>query len=169
MTGWPLLSSRRVKDLHKLFTGAYYIFDDWPNHLYEFLHWWRAQERPSFPTYQRLQSVLYKDFDKLYVGFYRTLSGSQFDFIRDAFVDYLLEEWKGYDLSLLTGKKSIDRNHRVKYISKSDARRLLDADDEWINHYIQTGRLKTTVLSKGKKRLIFVDVADIVQLMRECS
>lgn len=165
-TGWPLLSSRRVKDLHKLFVGAYYIFDDWPNHLYEFLHWWRVQEKSSFPTYQRLRSVLYKDFDKLYFGLYKILADSQFDFIRSAFVDYLHEEWEGYDLSLFTGKKSTGRYRKVKYVSKSDARRLLDADDEWINHNIRTGRLKTKVLSKGMKRLIFIDVMDVAKLTR---
>jgi len=164
-TGWPLLSSRSVKDLHKLFTEAYYIFDDWPNHFYDLLHKWHVQDKPVFPSYQRLQSVLYKEFGTPYFSLYKTLPDSQFDFLRDAFVDYLLKEWEGYDLSLLIGKKSIGRCRKVRYVSKSDARRLIDANDEWVNHCIRTGRLRTKVLSKGMRRLIFVDLTDIADLM----
>lgn len=93
--------------------------------------------------------------------------GLGFLLIRNAFVGYLLEEWEGYDLSLLIRKKSTGCGRKVKYISKSDARRLLDADDEWINHCILTGRLRTKMVSKGMKRLIFIDVADIAELSSE--
>jgi hypothetical protein len=166
-TSRPLLSIEKVKDFHHLFTGAYYIFDDWPNHFYEFLNWWRANKRAVDSGYQRLHSVLYKDFGKLYTGLYKNkkLSASQFDFIRDAFVDYLAKEWDGCDLSYFARNKNMGGSHKVKYVSKSDARRLLDTDDAWINHFIWTGRLKTMVRSKGMKRLIFVDVADIANLL----
>jgi hypothetical protein len=163
-TGWPLISSRSVKDLHRLFTEAYCIFDDWPNHFYELLHQWYVQDKPVFPSYQRLQSVLYKEFGTPYFSLYKTLPDSQFNFLRDAFVDYLLEEWEGYDLSLLTGKRSTGRCHKIKYVSKSDARRLLGVEDALINHFIQNGMLKTKVRSKGMKRLIFVDLTDVANL-----
>lgn len=166
-TSWPLSSMRKINDFHHLFTDAYYIFHDWPNHFYEFLNWWRTQERNVVLGYQRLQSVLYKDFGKLYTGIYKTLSASQFDFIREAFIEYLVKEWNGCDLSSFARNKNMGRPHKVKYVSKSDTRLLLDADDAWINHLIWTGRLKTKVRSKGMKRLIFIDVADITKLMRE--
>jgi hypothetical protein len=166
-TSWPLLSTGKIKDFHNLFTGAYYIFDEWPNHLYEFLNWWRTQKRATGLGYQRLQSVLYKDFGKLYMGIYKSLYASEFDFIRNAFVDYLVKEWEGTDLSSFASNKDKSRHPKVKYVSKSDAKRLLDADDEWINHFIQTGRLRTEVRSKGMKRLIFIEVTDIAKLIRE--
>jgi hypothetical protein len=166
-TCWPLLSIGRIKELHHLFTGAYYIFDDWPNHFYEFLNWWQTQQRNAIHDYQRLPSILYKDFGKLYTGLYRILSGSQFDFMRESFVDYLVKEWEGCDLSSFARNKDAQRYSKVKYVSKSDARRLLDAEDEWINHFIRAGRLKTKVRSKGMKRLIFIDIKDIAKLIHE--
>jgi hypothetical protein len=166
-TSWPLSCMRKIKDLHHLFTDAYYIFDDWPNNFYEFLNWWRTQGRNVVLGYQRLQSVLYKDFGKLYLGVYKTLSASQFVFIREAFIDYLIKVWNGCDLSSFAHNKNIGQYPKAKYVSKSDARRLLAADDQQINHFIQTGRLKTEVRSKGMKRLIFVQVVDIADVMRE--
>jgi hypothetical protein len=165
--GWPLLSMKKVEDLHHLFTAAYYIFDDWPNHFYDFLHWWYVNKRNANPGYHPLNSVLYKDFGKLYMGLYKQLSASQFDFIREAFIDYLVKEWNGCDLSFFARNKNMEHSHKVKYVSKSDAKLLLDTDDAWINRLIWTGRLKTKVRSKGMKRLIFIDVLDIANIRKE--
>lgn len=165
-TSWPLSSMKKIKDFHHLFTDAYYIFDDWPNHFYEFLNSWHTQGRNVVLGYQRLQSVLYKDFGKLYMGLYKQLSASQFDFIREAFIDYLVKEWNGCDLSSFARNRNMRRSHKAKYVSKSDARLLLDTDESGINHLIWTGRLKTKVRSKGMKRLIFVDVTDLAKLTR---
>lgn len=164
--GWPLLSIRKAKDIHHLFTAAYYMFDDWPNHFYEFLDWWCVNKRAANLGYQPLHSVLYQDFGKLYTGLYKQLSASQFDFIREAFIDYLVKEWNGCDLSSFARNRNIGRSHKVRYVSKSDARLLLGTDEAGINHLIWTGRLKTKVRSKGMKRLIFVDVTDLAKLTR---
>jgi hypothetical protein len=162
--GWHLLSIKKVKSFHHLFAAAYYIFDDWPTHFYKFLNWWRTNERAAHPGYRPLNSVLYKDFGKLYMGLYEKLSASQFNFIRKAFIDYLVKEWDGCDLSFFARNRNIEHSDKVKYISKSDAKLLLDTDDAWINRLIWTGRLKTKVRSKGMKRLIFVDVLDVANL-----
>lgn len=164
---WPLLSIKKVKSFHHLFATAYYIFDDWPNNFYEFLNWWCSDKRDANPAYLRLQTVLSEEFGKLYMGLYKTLSASQFNFIREAFINYLVKEWNGCDLSSLARYKSKGRSHKVKYVSKSDAKLLLGADDAWINRLIWTGRLKTKMRSKGMKRLIFVDVVDMAKLVRE--
>ncbi|MDT7541678.1 MAG: hypothetical protein QOE33_1582 [Acidobacteriota bacterium] len=164
-----LIPRRKNKDFHKLFTDAFYIFENWPNNYYRFLDWCSAQKRNIPPVYDRLQSVLYKDFGKLYIGIHTTLSSSQFDFMRKAFVNYLLSEWKGVDISAFTRNKDKGRQSLIRYVSKSDAKRLLDVDDNHINYHIEIGKLKTKVRSKGMKRLIFVDVADIARLLREAS
>jgi hypothetical protein len=163
-----LLPGRRNKDLHELFTKAYYVFEDWPHKYYQFLRQWNAQQRSSTFGYQRLHSVLYKNFGKLYAGLYDKLTLIQSRFLRDAFVNYLIEEWEGCDLSSFIKGEDTGK-HKVKYVSKSDATRLLDSDDRWINYFIDTGQLKMKVRSKGMKRLIFIDVADIAKLVRESS
>lgn len=167
--GNHLLPKARNKEIHKLLTGAYYVFEDWPNNFYQFLNWWRAQQRNRSPTLLRLKSVLYRDFGKLYIGFYKTLLGGHYDFIRDAFIDFLIEGWEGCEIPPFTRKKSIKQTPTVKYISKSDAKLILDIDELLIAQLFELGSLRTTVRSKGMKRLIFVDVLDVAKLMREPS
>jgi hypothetical protein len=160
-----LLPLGRNKDIHNLFTQAYYIFEDWPNYFYQFLRWWSTQERDSSLTSERLKSPLYKDFGKLYIGLYKILSDRQFDFIREAFIDYLTREWEGCNIPSTNRTKGRRRYRKSKYVSKADAIRLLEADNQGIDQLIEDGSLKTIVRSKGMKRLIFVDVADIAELL----
>lgn len=166
-TGKNLLPMGRNRDFHALLTKVYSVFEDWPNNFYEFLCRRSEKERKVPIIRYRLKSTLYRDFGKFYTGLYKVLSGSQFDFIRDAFIDYLAEEWDGGEISLAIQKKSKEQQITGKYVSKANARRLLEIDDVWINQLIEIGKLKTIVRSKGMKRLIFVDVTDIVKLMRE--
>ena len=51
------------------------------------------------------------------------------------------------------------------YVSKMDAMHLLQTDDEQIDQLIEMGRLKSMVRSKGKKRLILVELMDIARLV----
>lgn len=164
ITGNHLLPTGRNMELHKLLIEAYYVFEDWPNNFYQFLNWWRAQQRNSLPTTLRLKSVLYRDFGRLYIGLYKTLSSKQYNFIRDAFVDYLVEDWEGCEIPPFARKKK--HASTVKYISKSYARLLLNIDELLVAQQMRIGMLKTTVRSKGKKRLIFVEMTDVAKLTR---
>lgn len=148
-TGIHLIPKGKNKDIHALFTSAYYIFEDWPKSFYQFLDWWRTQQRKSAPTILRLKSVLYRDFGKLYIGLYKTLLGRQYDFIRNAFINYLVERWEGCEIPPFTRKKSIKHASTIKYISKSDAKLLLNIDELLITQLIETGRIRTMIRSKG--------------------
>ena len=160
-----LLPVSRRKELHTFITQASYIFEDWPNSFYQFLREWSTQERNTSLAGQRLKSPLYRDFGKLYLGLYTILEDEQFDFIRDAFIDYLTEEWKGGGLSP-SKKKAREPHVTGRYVSKGDTRRILKIDDLNVDKLIEAGELKTVVQSKGMKRLIFVDVQDIAKLKR---
>lgn len=165
-TGKLLHPVGKNEDLHVLFNKAYCVFEDWPNNFHTFLHSRIDHERILPLSQQRLKSPLYRDFGKFYVSVYKILSAKQFDFIREAFVDYLVKRWESYD-PLSQKKDSTCFNSR--YISKSDAARLLEIDYRSIDEIVDSGKLKTIVRSKGKKRLIFVDVMDIAKLMRKTS
>ena len=165
-TGKLLHPVGKNKDLHVLFNKAYCVFEDWPNNFYTFLHSRIDHERILPLSQQRLKSPLYRDFGKFYVSVYKLLSAKQFDFIRNAFVGYLVERWERYGLGPL-GQKKNTTCLNSKYISKSDAARLLEINYRLIDEMVNSGKLKTVTRSKGKKRLIFVDVMDIAKLMRE--
>jgi hypothetical protein len=165
-TGRHLLPRGRNSDFHALLTNTYSVFEDWPNNFYQFLRWWSERQRKVPLIRNRLKSTLYRDFGKFYIGLYSVLADRQFDFLRDAFLDYLLGEWDGGDLPSAQ-KQNTGKHLTDKYVLKSDAVRLLSSDKRQVTLLIKTGRLTTEVRSKGMKRLIFVDVADIAELLAE--
>jgi hypothetical protein len=167
--GLHLVIGMKNTDIHALFASAYSVFEDWPNNFYRFLRWRRAQEKDYPFIHYRLKSALYMDFGSAYIGIYKILSGSQFDFIKAAFINYLVGEWEGCNIPPTNRTKGSGCYRKSKYVSKADAIRLLGTDDKGIDQLIEDGGLKTIVRSKGMKRLIFVDVADIARLLREAS
>jgi hypothetical protein len=168
-TNKNLLRSGRNWDFHLLFTKAFSVFEDWPNNYYLFLDWVRERELSAPPNRRRQKSILYIEFGKFYVSLFKILSGSQFNFIRKAFVEYLIKRWEGYYVSSYDPKRRTTHHYKSKYISRSDAIRLLGTDEEQIKWLIQMDKIRITVRSKGKRRLFYVDVTDIKKLMRKAS
>jgi hypothetical protein len=164
VTSKHLLPEGRNNDYHALFIKAYSVFEDWPKNYYRFLDWRRTQEQNISPNKQRLKSTLYKDFGKFYIALYNMLSGSQFDFMRSEFSQYLIKN-RGSDCDSRgnwSGNETLHNNSG--FISKTDARRLLGTDNGTMNELIKMGTLTTKVRSKGKKRLIFIELAGLANL-----
>jgi len=166
-TSKNLIPFGRNKDFHNLFSLAFSVFEDWPNAYYQFLDWRSKQEKCIPYIRQRQKSILYREFGRFYAGLFKILSECQFGFMKKAFVEYLIERWEGYCVLPASKKNNITPHFENKYISKIDAERLLEIFDGQIDQLIKIGKLKSIVRSKGMKRLIFVDVADIAKLMRE--
>jgi hypothetical protein len=166
-TGLHLVIGMKNTDIHALFTSAYSVFEDWPNNFHQFLRWRRAEEKQYPFIHYRLKSALYMDFGNAYIGIYKILSGNQFDFIKSTFVNYLVEEWEGCNIPPTNRTKGRGGYLKSKYVSKSDAIRLLEANDEGIDQLIEDGSLKTIVRSKGMKRLIFVEMLGLAKLTQE--
>ena len=54
-----------------------------------------------------------------------------------------------------------------QYILKSDLRRLLGVDYVWTDRQVNVDKLKSLVRSKGKKRLIFIELNSLTKLRQE--
>jgi TniQ protein len=164
VTSKHLTTGGRNKDNHAHFIKAYSVFQDWPKNYYRFLNWRRTQERNVSPSKQRLKSTLYEAFGKFYIGLYNMLSASQFDFMRSEFSQYLIKN-RGSDCDSRGDWSGNETRHSDSgFISKTDARRLLGIDNGTMNELIKTGTLMTKVRSKGKKRLIFIDLVGLTNL-----
>lgn len=94
------------------------------------------------------------------------LAASQFDFMMDAFIEYSARNG-------VIGNSQSSGSHKVSakhpgggYVLKSDLRRLLGVDYVWIGRHIKAGNLRAKVHSKGKKRLIFVALADAIKMRK---
>lgn len=166
-TSKRLVSDDRNKSFHNILTDAYFIFENWPSNYFQFLDQRRTQERSAKRTYQRVKSILYIEFGSFYSGLCGVLSGNQFNFMRGAFIEYIVQNiMRGYSPAS-TRYKIAEESLNREYILKSDVRRLLGVDNLWINQRIRTGALKTVVRSKGKKRLVFIKAEDVTRLTDE--
>jgi hypothetical protein len=162
-----LVAAGKRKNFHSMLTAAYSVFDNWPVNYFGFLDQRKVQERKVIRMYQRMKSALYGEFGSFYSGLHSVLSGNQFDFMRGAFIEYVTQKQTLDCLPNTRSNNPIEDSLKSRYILKSDARRLIGSDYAWINHCIRTGRLRTIVRSKGKKRLIFIKVEDIAKLRSE--
>jgi hypothetical protein len=95
------------------------------------------------------------------------LAANQFDFIRSEFSQYYIKNC-GSDCDSRGDWSGNETWHSDSgFISKTDARRLLGIDNGTMNELIKTGTLTAKVQSKGKKRLIFIDLTDLTNLKSE--
>lgn len=95
------------------------------------------------------------------------LSGRQFDFMKCAFIAYIIQNRARGCLPISMRRRTDEKAPEDQYVLKSDVRRLLGVGNVWINHRIETGGLKTLVRSKGKKRLIFIKIEDVARITTE--
>ena len=154
-------------ELHALFMKAFSVFEDWPDQYYSFLDWRRTQKENALSFHLQVKSGLCKDFGRFYTNLYDRLSAGEFDFMRRAFSDYLANRWSGGYASNLNRRKGTTLNNNRKYVSKTEARRLLGVDHKWIDLLVKAGKLQAVVRNKGKKRLFLVDVTSVANLKRE--
>lgn len=164
-----LVAAGKSQNFHSILTEAYPIFENWPINYFRFLDRRRIQERAVTRAYQRMKSALYGEFGSFYSGLHSVLSGSQFDFMRIAFIEYVTRNWVNTSLSNPVRDKTMGGSPNGQYVLKSDVRRLFGVDNTWINSRINAGELKAVVRSKGRKRLIFINIMDVAKLMNEAS
>jgi hypothetical protein len=168
-TSRHLVAAGESKNFHSILTEAYSVFDNWPVNYFRFLDQRRAQEKKVTRAYQRMKSALYGEFGSFYSGLHNILPGNQFDFMRIALMDYVIQNRIHSSFPNSKLSEAIADFPSGQYVLKSDARRLLGTSYGWVNNCIRQGKIRCISRSKGMKRLIFVDVADIAKLMHEDS
>jgi hypothetical protein len=162
-TSRHLVAAGKSQNFHSILTEAYSVFDNWPVNYFRFLDERRTQERAVTRAYQRMKSALYGEFGSFYSGLHSLLRENQFDFLRGNFIEYITRNRMGnYPPGSIQHKVAED-SIKGEYLLKSDVRRLLGVDNAWVNHLLETGRLRSVVRSKGKRRLIFIKVEDVAR------
>lgn len=167
-TGKKIARGMRNEELHALYTKAYSVFEDWPNNYYEFLDWRRARERKGRAAHCGLRAGLGQDFGSFYGGLYRFFSSDEYEFLRAAFGEYLLMRWEGmYVPSLNRWKNPPRMRDSDRYVSRSEARRLLGVNYKLIDQYVEAGRLIALVRGAGRKRSFLIEVSSLAKMKRE--
>lgn len=154
-TGKHLIPSRRNAELHTLFARAFRVFKDWPNSFFWFLDW-RRQQRVNMKYMRGLS----RDFNPYKSALYIQLAPRQFDFLRNAFEEYLLTRWNGgYTESIKRLNDGARQNK--KNVSKMEAQRILRIDSDGVEALIKRGSLKAIVRDAGNLRLFLIDRASV--------
>lgn len=158
-TGKYLVCSSSNRELHELLAKAFKVFTNWPENFFRFLEWKRSSKENA-----RFIAGIQKDFGTFYYGLYRILKSESYDFMRDAFEQYLQEEWNGGLLnrrySLLPDKVFSKR----KYVGKNEAAKVLKVSTKSVDGLIEKGLLTGYISFRGKKRLFLIEQESLLEL-----
>src|ERR1051325_11275075 len=144
-------------DIHHLLSRAVRVFHNWPANFFKFLDW---RKENSHSTQQK--GGVWKDFGPLERSLYMQLGSSAFDFLRQAFEEYITTTWDGGYVTKfrrLNGKK----NRHMKFVSLDEARELLKLGTEKIHTLIEDGNLKAKIRGNGRARVVLIEISSIDQ------
>ncbi len=140
-TGRPSKSIKlRTEDLHISMTAAYQVFENWPRSFHQFLDKKSKGNVHLNPRDGKLDTALKEEFGALFKQLYSDLRGSQFDFLREAFAQYLNHRLRA-QYENVDGFFSILEPDDDKYITVTEARRLLKISHNSILDLVKTGEI----------------------------
>ena len=160
-TGRPSKSIKlRNEDLHGYFTKAYQVFEHWPHNFHQFLDKKSKGDVRFNPRDGKLDTALKEEFGALFKQLYGDLRGSQFDFLREAFAQYLNNRLRA-QYEDLNGFSIVPISDADKYISITQARRLLKLSHDSILNLVKTGEIAFAIRNQDKTLRYLLRLADV--------
>ncbi len=167
-TGRPSKSIKlRNAELHKIFAKAHAAFENWPHNFHQFLSKQSRGEIRLNPCYGKLDTALKREFGSFYDCLYQDLVGRQFDFMREAFTQFL-------NVRLHSQCQSPTRNssaHKVrdsdKYLSVTDARRSLKITSKAVFDLMAGGEIRGAITNGSQGPELGLNAIDIERLRIE--
>jgi hypothetical protein len=148
-TGRPSRSIKlRNTELHALFTKAHKVFENWPHNFHQFLRVQSTGKKRLNPHGGELDTALRREFGSFYERLYEDLREPQFDFMREAFAEFLTDRIKSQSEPSAAAPcvTSFDID---TYISVAQARRLLKITHRAIFDLIKVGEIDFVIRNKG--------------------
>jgi hypothetical protein len=160
-TGRPSKSIKlRNQDLHTYITKAYQVFQNWPHNFHQFLDKKSNGDVRFTPRDGKLDTALKEEFGALFKRLYGDLRGPQFDFLREAFAQYLTNRLKTQHEDL-DGFSSVPESHDDKYITVTEARRLLKLSHDSILDLMKTEEIAFAIQNQDRTLRYLLRLADI--------
>jgi TniQ protein len=146
-TGRPSRSIKlRNKELHTLFTKAHNVFETWPLNFHQFLRVQSKGKKRLSPNNGELDTALKREFGSFYERLYEDLREPQFDFIREAFADFLTNRVRSQSE---LGTTYVTSRGSDSYISVAQARRLLKITHRATFDLIKAGEIDFVIRNQG--------------------
>jgi hypothetical protein len=150
----------RNEDLHVYITNAYQVFEDWPHNFHQFLDGKSQGDVRFNPRDGKLDTALKEEFGALFKRLYKDLRGHQFNFLREAFAQYLNNRLRAkYEVA--DGFSSVPASDDDKYISVTEARRLLKISHDSLLNLVKTGEIAFAARSQDRTLHYLLRLADV--------
>ena len=160
-TGRPSKSIKlRNEELHACITKAHQVFENWPHNFHQFLDKRSKGDVRFNPRDGKLDTALKEEFGSLFKRLYCDLRGPQFDFLREAFSQYLTNRLRAqYESGV--GMSSVPASGDDKYISVTEARRLLKISHDSLLELVKTAEIAFSVKNQDRTLGYFLRLADV--------
>lgn len=158
-TGRPSKSIKlRNGDLHTYFTKAYQVFQNWPQNFHQFLDKKSKGDIRFNPRDGKLDTALKEEFGVLFKRLYGDLREPQFDFLREAFAQYLNNRLRPQHED---GLSSVFASDDDKYISITEARRLLKLSHNSILDLLKIGEIGFAIKNQDRTLRYLLRLTDV--------
>ena len=160
-TGRPSKSIKlRNEELHTHITAAYQVFENWPHNFHQFLDKKSKGDVRFNPRDGKLDTALKEEFGALFKRLYGDLRGPQFDFLHEAFAQYLTNRLRAQYESV-DSLSSVPASDDDKYISVTEARRLLKISHESLVDLVKTGEIAFAIRNQDRTLRYLLRLADV--------
>ncbi len=160
-TGRPSKSIKlRNDDLHTYITKAYQVFENWPHNFHQFLDKKSKGDVRFNPRDGKLDTALKEEFGALFKQLYGDLRGSQFDFLREAFAQFLNNRLRA-QYENVVGFFSVPESDDDQYITVTEARRLLKISHDSLLNLVKTGEIAFATRSQNRTLHYLLRLADV--------
>ena len=163
--------------LHELLLKGFHVFDDFPHGFYRFLDWRKDSPSRRDDRERRSEAGWVKYFDGYKSALFRQMVGSEFDFLRDAFNEYIRHF--NYETALALATNLPDGVADLKSLrarigdlpedamSLNQAAQALRVTQPTIDKWIASGVLEAAVglrKSTGRNRLFLISRRSVERL-----
>lgn len=157
-TSGKRFSSFGNSDIHVILSRAMGVFGGWPSKYFLFLDWVRTQRNVTSPS-----TGVRKDFGQYITALYGQLAASRFNFLRDAFEEYLTTRWDGGRVSLFS-RLSKTKLNKSRYVTRQEAKELLKIGNNGIEQFIANGKLKAIIRHHKSSRIFLIERKSVQDL-----
>jgi hypothetical protein len=147
-------------DLHTHITAAYQVFENWPHDFHKFLDQKSKGDVRFNPRDGKLDTVLKEEFGGLFKRLYGDLPKPQFDFLREAFAQYLTNRLRAqYENE--NRASPVPSSEDDKNISVTEARRLLKISHDSLLELVKTGEIAFAIRNQDRTLSFLLQLADV--------
>ncbi|MBC7905599.1 MAG: TniQ family protein [Rhodospirillaceae bacterium] len=146
---WPC-ARLNATEMADLVQKAAKTFKGWPSAFHHMLtqaRKWRAEGAGM---------GLEHDFRGLYRAIYKDFRAAHFDFLRQAFEDYVTSQWDGGVLGSKNTRLADGSRQSRLFTTRGAVARILGARPETVDQLVASDKLKAVVLPAGKRRFTLI-------------